>query len=62
MNQADRDAEKWMQAHAKYQYKELIRAKESGALHHINAFGEVVTEKSSVKGAVSPLEDATVKE
>lgn len=55
MNQADRDAEKWMQANAKYQYKELIRAKESGDLHHINAFGEVVIEKPSV-------ECSTVKE
>lgn len=55
MNQADRDAEKWMQAHAKYQYKELIRAKESGDLHHINALGEVVIEKPSV-------ECSTVKE
>jgi hypothetical protein len=45
MNQADKDAEKWMQAHLRNQKRELYKAKESGELHHINQFGEVVTEK-----------------
>jgi hypothetical protein len=45
MSQADRDAEKWMQAHLRYQERELYKAKETGDSYHINQFGEVVTEK-----------------
>jgi hypothetical protein len=45
MNQADRDAEIWMQQHLRNQERELYRAKELGYLHHINQFGEVVIEK-----------------
>ncbi len=44
MNQADRDAEKWMEANAKWQYRDLIIAKEAGHLHHINQHGDVVIE------------------
>ena len=51
MNQADRDAQKWMEMQSRNQYRNLIQAKESGDLHHINAFGEVVIEKSSVEGS-----------
>lgn len=45
MNQADRDAEKWMQVHLKNQERELYQAKETGDNYFINGFGEVVTEK-----------------
>jgi len=45
MNQADKDAEKWMEMNQKAQYKELIRAKESGDPHYINQFGDVVVVK-----------------
>jgi hypothetical protein len=46
MNKADRDAEKWIQANQQHQQRELYKAKESGELHHINQFGEVITEKN----------------
>lgn len=43
MNQADKDAEKWMQMHMRNQQRELIKAKELGTPHYINEFGDVVT-------------------
>ena len=46
MSQADRDAEKWMQANAKWQEQELYRAKETGKQYFINGFGDVVIEKA----------------
>jgi len=49
MSQADRDAEKWLEMHQRYQERELYKAKESGELHHINQYGEVITEKSKEK-------------
>lgn len=45
MNQADRDAEKWMQANAKWQQRNLYRAKETGEQYYINKNGDVITEK-----------------
>ena len=45
MNQADKDAAKWMEANAKWQYRDLITAKETGAPHYINQHGDVVIEK-----------------
>ena len=42
MNQADKDAKQWMEMNQKAQYKELIRAKESGDPHYINQHGDVV--------------------
>jgi len=41
MNQADKDAQKWMEANAKWQYKELIKAKESGDAYYIDKNGYV---------------------
>ena len=49
MNQADRDAEKWMQAHLRNQERALYQAKETGENYFINGFGEVVTEKPKEK-------------
>jgi len=45
MNQADKDAQKWMEMNQKAQYRELIRAKELGDAHYINQHGDVVVEK-----------------
>ena len=45
MNQADKDAQKWMEANAKWQYRELIKAKEEGQPYYINQHGIVIIEK-----------------
>ena len=45
MNQADRDAEKWMEMDRKRQYRDLIWAKESGQCHYIDGNGEVIIVK-----------------
>ena len=45
MNQADKDAEKWMEMNQKAQYRELIKAKEMGTPYYINQHGDVITEK-----------------
>ena len=42
MNQADKDAAKWMEANAKWQERELYKAKDIGTLHYINQHGDVV--------------------
>jgi hypothetical protein len=44
MNQADKDAEKYMQDRAKWQQRNLYRAKENGDLYYINQHGDVVIE------------------
>jgi hypothetical protein len=46
MSQADRDAQKWLEMHQRYQERELYKAKESGENYFINQYGEVVTEKT----------------
>jgi hypothetical protein len=45
MNQADKDAQKWMEANAKWQERELYKAKETGNPYYINQHGDVVIEK-----------------
>jgi hypothetical protein len=45
MNQADKDAQKWMEANSKWQYRELIKAKETGQPYYINQHGTVIIEK-----------------
>jgi hypothetical protein len=45
MNQADKDAQKWMEANAKWQERELYKAKETGNSYYINQHGDVVIEK-----------------
>jgi hypothetical protein len=42
MNQADKDAEQWMQMNQKAQYRKLIDAKERGFTHYIDQHGDVV--------------------
>lgn len=44
MNQADRDAERWMRDNAKWQERNLYRAKETGDAYYIDQFGQVITE------------------
>jgi len=45
VNQNDKDAQKWMENNAKWQYRDLIKAKESGAPYHISEHGDVIFEK-----------------
>jgi len=45
MSKADDDAAKWMAANAKWQQRDLIKAKESGDSHYINQYGDVVIVK-----------------
>jgi hypothetical protein len=47
MNQADKDAEKWMEMNQKAQYREWIKATESGEPYYINQHGDVVIEKEN---------------
>jgi hypothetical protein len=42
MNQADKDAQKWMEENEKRQRRKLIEAKERGFIHYINPQGDVV--------------------
>lgn len=49
MNQADKDAQKWMEANSKWQYNNLIKAKETGTPHYIDKNGIVVTPKEKEK-------------
>lgn len=53
MNQNDKDAQKWMEANAKWQYRNLIEAKETGKPYHINQHGDVVI--NSYNEAESPV-------
>jgi len=45
MNQADKDAQQWMEANSKWQQKRLISAKESGQQYYIDETGYVIIEK-----------------
>ena len=45
MGDAERDAQKWIEANRKWQERNLYRAKETGEPYFINEFGEVVIEK-----------------
>jgi len=45
MNQADQDAEQWMKQHQANQYREWIKATETGTPYFINQNGDVVAEK-----------------
>jgi hypothetical protein len=45
MNQADKDAQKWMEAHSRWQYKKLVEAKETGQQYYIDGTGCVIVEK-----------------
>jgi hypothetical protein len=49
MNQADRDAAKWMEAAAKWQEREIYRAKETVDAYHVNKFGNVIIENQKHK-------------
>ena len=45
MSKADDDAAKWMQMNQAAQYREWIRATETGTPYYINTQGDVITEK-----------------
>jgi len=45
MNQADKDAQKWMEMNQKAQYQEWIKATEAGDAYYISEHGDVVVEK-----------------
>lgn len=51
MNQADRDAQKWMEMNQRAQQRELYRAKESGDAYFIDGFGTVQIEKPAKEKA-----------
>ena len=42
MNQADKDAAKWLEMNQRVQQQNLYKAKEQGDAYYINQFGEVV--------------------
>jgi len=44
MSKADDDAAKWMEMNRAAQYREWIRATETGTPYYINTQGDVVTE------------------
>jgi hypothetical protein len=50
MTQADRDAERWMQDNAKWQQRNLYRAKETGDPYYIDQNGTVIIEKPKKEG------------
>ena len=45
MSKADKDAQKWQEMNQAAQYREWIRATETGTPYYINTQGDVVTEK-----------------
>lgn len=45
MSKADDDAQKWMEANSKWQYRKWIEATESGDPYYINRHGDVVIEE-----------------
>ena len=49
MNQADKDAAKWMEANSKWQYRRWVAATESGAPYHIDQTGQVIIEETKEK-------------
>ena len=54
MNQADKDAQKWMEMNDRVQTRNLIKAKELGDLYYIDANGTVVIHDPSL-----PVEEKT---
>jgi len=42
MNQADKDAQKWIEMNARNQRYELYKAKELGTPYYINQHGDVI--------------------
>jgi hypothetical protein len=49
MNQADRDAEQYMQAAARWRERMIYRAKETGEAYHVNQFGDVIIQNQQHK-------------
>jgi hypothetical protein len=55
MNQADRDAQKWMEMDQKVQYRNLIKAKELGDLYYIDQHGTVIVHDPKVENEPEKL-------
>jgi predicted ATPase len=49
MNQADRDAEQYMEAAARWRERMIYRAKETGEAYYVNQFGEVIIQNQQHK-------------
>lgn len=55
MNQADKDAQKWMEMDQKVQYRNLIKAKELGDLYYIDQYGTVIVHDPKAKNEPEKL-------
>ena len=55
MNQADKDAEKWMEMNQRVQYRILIKAKELGDLYYIDQHGTVIVHDPKAKNESKEL-------
>ena len=55
MNQADKDAEKWMEMNQRVQYRNLIKAKELGDLYYIDQHGTVIVHDPKAKNESKEL-------
>lgn len=49
MSNAERDAQKWIEANRKWQERNLYRAKETGDPYYIDQYGQVIIEKPKAK-------------
>ena len=43
MSKADEDAQKWMEANSKWQYRNWVNATETGTPYYIDNNGDVIT-------------------
>jgi hypothetical protein len=57
MSKADQDAAKWMENHAKWQERNLIKAKEQGDAYYINAQGDVVIPQEGKPAVIVKRDD-----
>lgn len=46
MNQADKDAQKWMEMNQKAQYRKWVEATEAGDPYYISQHGDVVIKRT----------------
>jgi hypothetical protein len=49
MSRADDDAQKWMEANSKWQYRNWVNATETGKPYYIDQNGTVIIEKPKAK-------------
>jgi hypothetical protein len=53
MNQADKDAQKWMEMNQKAQYRKWVEATEAGDPYYISQHGDVVIERTENESKTS---------